>query len=490
MKLYKYIILSVILLLSSCNDFLDKEPENTLPVDEVDYTVTADMIQPVIGIYARARGGSGLSFWGRFGLMSIRGDDVEKGSTPSDQGELNYAKSFEYNQLGGYWALNSSWTGLYNLVLNCNSALVDLEKYDEHITNDADHKLNAQYQAEVRFFRAFAYFHIVRFWGDILLVSDNSQVMGALEVTPRADIYNFMNTELDFCISNLPALRPNEMPMKGQVTKYTALGLKAKINADINEWDAVLNATNEIITSNKFELYPDYYDYFKKPGCLSNENLFELQYGLVGSTDIESDAWFEYQGPRQGFEGTKIGTGWGFMVPSASLEKLFNDRGETVRKETTFLYGGSTTREGDVLKPGVRNDDGTIVGRVINGKNYIPSTQLPEGRTKYGYGNHIRMIRYADILLLNAEAKVRKGQNGDAPFNIVRTRAKMSTLTNVTLDQILEERHVELACEWGERFFDLVRTGKAEGTLPGFKTGASEFYPIPQAQKDLNPNLQ
>ena len=128
--------------------------------------------------------------------------------------------------------------------------------------------------------------------------------------------------------------------------------------------------------------------------------------------------------------------------------------------------------------------------RVYNGKNYIPSTQLPEGKTAYGYGNHIRMLRYADVLLLNAEAKVRKGQNGDTPFNLVRTRAKMPVITNVTLDQILEERMVEFACEWGERFFDLVRTGKAESTLKGFKTGKSEFYPIPQAQKDLNPNLK
>ncbi|MDU1892606.1 MAG: RagB/SusD family nutrient uptake outer membrane protein [Dysgonomonas sp.] len=485
MKLYKYIILSAILLLGSCNDFLDKYPENTLPVEELDYTITGNMVQPVIGIYARARTWDGLTTWPRLGLIAIRADDVEKGSTPSDQGELNYARSFEYNQLGGYWGLDAAWTGLYNLVLNCNSALVDLGRYNEHITNDSDRKLNLQYQAEVRFIRAFAYFHLVRLWGDILLVTDNEQVMEALEVTPRANVYSFINEEMEFCKTNLPALRPNEMPMKGQVTRYSALGLMAKANADINDWDAVLNATNEIITSNKFELYPDFYDYFKKPGCLSDENLYELQYGLVGSTSIESDDWFNYQGPRQGFVGSKIGTGWGFIVPSKKLEKLFDDRGETIRKETTFLYAGATTREGDVLNTASEDYE-----RVYNGKNYIPSTQLPEGKTAYGYGNHIRMIRYADILLLNAEAKVRKNQNGDTPFNLVRTRAKMATITNVTLDQILEERMVELACEWGERFFDLVRTGKAAETLSGFKLGTSEFYPIPQAQKDLNPNLK
>lgn len=487
MKSYIYYILSAAFLLSSCNDFLDKEPENKVPVEDVNYALTENMSLPVIGIYARARTGSGFSSWQRFGLVAVRGDDTDKGSASSDQGELTFAKTFEYNQLGGYAALNGAWTGLYNMVLNCNSALVDLERYNEHVKTDTDRKLNAQYQAEVRFIRAYAYFNIVRFWGDILLVTDNSDVLGSLGVTSRADIYAFMNNELDFCAANLPALRPNEMPIKGQVTKYTALTLKAKANSDLNNWDAVLDATNEIIASNKFELYPDFYDYFKKPGCLSNENLFELQYGLVGSTEIKSDTWFRFQGPRNGFQGTKMGRGWGFMVPSASLEKLFKDRGETIRFETTFLYAGTTTKEGDELKPA------TLAGgedRVFNGKTYLPSDQLPEGKTEYGLGNNIRIFRYADILLLNAEAKVRKGQNGDIPFNLVRTRAKMPLLANVTVDQIMEERRVELACEWGERFYDLVRTGKAEGTLPGFKKGESEFYPIPQAQKDLNPNLK
>lgn len=183
MKFYIYII-SALLLLSSCSDWLNKEPENVLDVEGLDYTLTENMNQPLIGIYARMRGGSGLSFWGRLGLLSVRGDDINKGSSPSDQGELNYAKSFEYNQLGGYWALNSSWTGLYNLVLSCNSALVDLSRYNEYTTTDADKKLNIQYQAEVRFIRAFAYFQITRFWGDALLVTNNEEVLGTLNVTP------------------------------------------------------------------------------------------------------------------------------------------------------------------------------------------------------------------------------------------------------------------------------------------------------------------
>ena len=73
---------------------------------------------------------------------------------------------------------------------------------------------------------------------------------------------------------------------------------------------------------------------------------------------------------------------------------------------------------------------------------------------------------------------------------MVRERAGLAPIANVTLDQILEERQVELALEWGERFFDLVRTDRATQELPGFVKGESEYYPIPQDQIDLNPNLE
>jgi len=103
----------------------------------------------------------------------------------------------------------------------------------------------------------------------------------------------------------------------------------------------------------------------------------------------------------------------------------------------------------------------------------------------------VRVLRYADVLLLNAEAKVRKGQNGDAPLNLVRQRAKLNPITGASLQNVLDERRAEFACEWwGERYNDLVRTGQAATVLAPFGFAAGkEYLPIPQAQKDLNPNF-
>ena len=302
----------------------------------------------------------------------------------------------------------------------------------------------------------------------------------------REEIYNFIYSELEYCVANLPALRPNEQTNKlGAVTRYTAQALLAKAYLYNENWDGVLAATNDIISSNKFSLYNDFYQLFKIPGKLSNESLFELQYTDFGNGSgdiVSSDAWFAFQGPRGGKSPIE---GWGFMTPTDNVRAFFAARGETVRSDASFLVAGKTTLSGDTIKPGLAGEP-----TCYNGKAYTPSNQLTPGRTSYGANNNIRILRYADVLLMNAEAKIRKGQNGDAEINQVRERAKLAPLTGATLDQLLDERRAEFAMEWGERFFDLVRTDKAAGTLPGFVKGVSEYYPIPQNQIDLNPNLK
>lgn len=473
--------------LSSCNDYLDVSPEGEFKKETLDFSNIDNMFTPVSGIYASARTADGFSRWVLYGMLAIRGTDIEKGGSLGDQDEFNQMKRFEYFKLDNFWGMNGAWGGLYNLVLKANSALEILDRYAEYCKTDNDKKLNMQYQAEVRFIRAYAYFFITRMWGDVPVIINNADILNLENVkkVPVAEVYKFIDEELEFCVRILPELRPNEMPNKGQVTMYSALALKSKVNADINDWDKVLAASNAIFESNRFSLHENFYDYFKKPGILSDETFFELQYSDANSADLQlSDAWFDFQYPKSITGVNSIKTGWGFMIPSTDIIDLFTKRGETVRAETTFLYTGKATPEGDLI-------NNTSVGEptVYNGKAYMPSTQLDPGRSDPGSGNSIRMLRYGDILLLNAEAKVRKGQSGDIPFNLVRKRAKMPELTNVTLDQILEERQVELCGEWGENYYDLLRTDRAANVLSKFVKGESEYFPIPLPQKDMNPNL-
>ncbi|MNT02261.1 SusD family protein [compost metagenome] len=285
----------------------------------------------------------------------------------------------------------------------------------------------------------------------------------------------------------MPDLRPNQRTDHvGAVTKHSALALLAKVYLYNGDYENVLASTNEIINSGKFNLHADYYNLFKIPGKLSNESLYEFQYtdfGTASGDIVQSDNWFTFQGPAGQNKPSTV-SGWSFIAPTQNLRDFFAARGEDVRAKTTFLVAGSTTPSGDIIGPAPEG-----MPACYNGKAYTPSSQLTSGRTTYGANNNIRILRYADVLLMNAEAKIRLGQNGDAPLNLVRARAGLPAITGATLQNVLDERRAELAIEWGERFFDLVRTDQAQTLLPGFTKGKSEFYPIPQRQKDLNPNL-
>jgi hypothetical protein len=101
----------------------------------------------------------------------------------------------------------------------------------------------------------------------------------------------------------------------------------------------------------------------------------------------------------------------------------------------------------------------------------------------------VRVLRYAEVLLMNAEALVRQGKSGDQPFNLVRARADMPTLSGVTVDQILDERRMELCCEWGTRYEDLMRTGQAASVLSAWSADKA-YYPVPTAHLTDYPELR
>lgn len=496
-----YCLLALLVLTISCEDFLDKRPENVVPNDEINYADKSLMFQPVSGVYSTFA--ISASSWSMYAFFVIRSDQLYKGgSWDGDQIELLQAQQFKYEMLPTYWLNEGSWTYFYDVIITCNSAIESLDKFAEYLTTDADKELNEEYKAQVRFIRAYSYFFMTRLWGDIPIFTDNSQVDG-IHKSPRADVYKFIDDELAYCAKILPAKHPKDMPQPGLATKYTALGLKAKVAVDVDNWDAILQATETIINDGKFSLYNDFYQLFKKNTFLCSESLFELQFTDFGqsSGQVKAGGYAQnVQGPPDWIDneaGKAIYGGWGFLPASDKLIDLMNTRGETIRKTTTLLFSAKENPDGQhdyggTLYPYKLTPSGDQIFatayKAYNGKAYVPSSQMTEGRPEYGCYNNFRMIRYADILLLNAEAKVRKGQNGDTPLNLVRQRAGMSDINGATLQQILDERDMELALEWGDRFYDLVRTGKAAQVLPNY-TDAVRFYPIPRSQIDLNPNL-
>ena len=497
-----FLTLSV-LFATACHDLLDEPAENKAFTEETDYTNADNMILPLIGAYAEfnARG------WEDFPLLAVRGDDVNAGGLGDQQ---DYAETDKYNYNKDYWMYNSVWQNLYNDMFVAHSAMEQVELYKENGGNEA--KAN-QYIAEAKVLRGFLLFQLTRVWGNVLIPtsSDPSEFYVAA-VTPKDDVMKHISDQMDEAIPYLPDMNPNaRADIRGGVTKYTALAIKALANLEIKEYQKVADATSQIISGGKFALEPDFYELFKIKGKLNSENLLELQYSDLGTGSGTNYSYlYAFFGPQNWTPKVKgAGSGWGFYEPSMKYIKFMLDRNETVRLETSVLFTdrgiaeikkeakyatlpawiSSTTRSGDKIIDYAR-------ALFASGKHYLPSDQLTPGRTDYGTNKNFTCIRYAEVLLMHAEALTQgatsSAMTADAAVNAVRARAGLPALSGVTNAQVMDEKYAELAMEWGTRFYDMVRLGKTSELSYDGRTFTADkaFLPIPQTQIDLLPVLR
>lgn len=468
---------------NSCSDFIDINPENELAVESVDYSITANMYQPVVGVYAEVRS-SAMHYINAL-LMFTRDGDVWSGRYDDQGSAATYSREFVYDN--SYWGLNQVWINWYTIIRIANSALEALDGYAEYLTEGSSEYATYQsYCGEVRTIRAWAYYNLVTNFGPVPLYTDNLQTefrRSAVDI-----VYNYILEDLDYAMTYMQRMRPNEMTYQGAITAYTAEMLAAKMHLLLGNYDEVESLTDDIINNGGFQLYDDFYQLFKIPGKLCDESLFECQvtdFGNGSGDEITVDQFFNCQGPFSLTDGTNSLGGWGFIGYESEFVEWAEARGETIRATTSFLKANSTTVEGWTIG----SAQGTSTD-CWNGKSYLPYEQMTTGRTTYGSNNNVRIFRYAEVLLMNAEAKIRLGGNGDDPYNEVRTRADMSTKTGVTVDDVLEERRMELCSEWGNRYMDLIRTGLAATVLgPKGWTEDKTYWPVPATQLESLPDL-
>ncbi len=485
-KTFAYILPAMLVLggNSACSDFIEIDPENKVPAEEVDFTQTANMYQPVVGVYNEVRA-SAMHYINAL-LMFTRDGDVWSGRYDDQGAAADFSRSFVYDN--SYWGLNQVWINWYNIIRIANAALESLDGYAQYLTEgSADYETYLSYCGEVRTMRAWAYYNLVTNFGPVPLYRDNLQT--EFRRVTVASVYNYiLNEDLAFAMEHMERMRPNQMVHPGAITAYTAEMLAAKVHMLLGNWEEVERLTDDIILNGNFSLYGDYYQLFKIPGKLCDESLFECQvtdFGVGSGDEITVDQFFNCQGPFSLTDGTNSLGGWGFIGYEPEFVAWAEERGEDVRFTTSFLRAGSTTPEGWTI--GGANGTSTDCW---NGKAYLPYEQMTPGRTTYGSNNNVRIFRYADVLLMNSEAKIRLGKDGDAGYNEVRGRAGMPAKTGVTLDDVLDERRMELCGEWGYVYQDLVRTGRAATVLgPKGWTEDKIYWPVPSTQLQNLPDL-
>ncbi|MGB8703616.1 MAG: RagB/SusD family nutrient uptake outer membrane protein [Gillisia sp.] len=484
----------------SCSDKLNSQ-EGQLNTGDLDYTNTDNMIEPLIGAYYSLADMG----WEEPLLLSVRGDDVNAGGLGDQQ---PFSDTDRYNYSKDYWMYNSVWNAQYSDIINMNTAIEQIQKFEEY-ANDQQMHTAEQYIAELKVVRAWFHLNLARTWKNVFIITTN-QPLTEIEGGPasKQEVMQWISDQMDEAIPNLPDMRPNQRTdIPGGVTRYTAYAVKALANQELENYQAVADATGAIIDSGLFSLYPDFYQLFKKPGELSNESLLELQYSDYGNST--GDAFYHLYDPFGPSNWTpareNAAGGWGFFEPSKKYIEFMLDRNETVRLETSVLFTprgidslkadgytnlpsfvNNTTKSGDVINDFSRE-------MYVSGKQYLPSVQLTEGRNNYSAGKNYIIIRYSEILLMYAEALTNGASGGamtaDQAVNIVRARAGLSPLTGVTHQQVMDEKFAELAMEWGIRYYDMIRLNNYDELSYGGRTftEADEYLPYPQAQVDALP---
>ena len=485
MKLIKslFALLIIAIIFSGCKKFIAYDPHQDYQITADDYFKTADDYQKmVIGTYSPLQW-----LWANTVIGDVATDNsVSGGENATDQIGFQQIDDYQINANNSY--LTEAWKSCYEGINRAN--------YLQENKAKLDFPGKEALYAEVYFLRAYYYFELVKMFGDVPLFADKRLTVSDSKKYPRspkADVYKQIEADLTAAIAVLP---PTNI-QKGRITKYAAQALLGKALLYQNKFDAAA-AMLENVVNGPFSLVTNFGDIFLQTGENGSESVFEIQYS-------NSSPFYDWSNPGRGQGNLSVqvsgirnltgnspyGQGWSTNLPTANLANAYAAGDK--RKNVTVL---------DIEAYKNANPQFNITYLVAPYKNtglynqkYLPRKGETSGQVELNYLNNFRTIRYADVLLMAAEANNRATAPNDTKaqlyLNRVRQRAFGDQLHNITptgtaLKQaIWDERRLELAME-GDRFFDLVRTGLAATKITGFVVGKNELFPIPQSEIDIS----
>jgi hypothetical protein len=495
-------------LFSGCKKFLDTERQGEYGAENYPYPAGSGAYdQFVFGAYNELRAYNLHSQF--FITASFRSDDADKGSSTTDGG-ANALQFDNFPVLPSNSWVNNFWLGHYSLINACNFAIKQIRT---NTSINASDDIKNQSLAEVRFMRAYAYFNLVRYFGRVPKIDTVFENIAAQNNVPQstpAQLYPFIEEDLTFAAANLP-LRWDPVKFPGRLTSGAANGLLAKVYLTQQKWAAAMASASAVINSGVYNLSTNYKDIFGEDGENSPESIFEVQ----ATSSVQVTTGFGVQfAPIQGVRGQgDWNLGWGWNTPSTNLESAYEPNDP--RRARTFLYlsyrgvGGAP----DTLNQSVYGEvmpfwsgnptSGSLPNRAYNHKVHTNPARRRAYNSNGGWWMNIRLLRYADVVLMYAEAANELGMTPDALQKLewVRERARrgapagtlpMITTTNqATLrDIIRHERRIELAMEH-DRFFDIVRWGISGQVMQAagkanFNANRDNLLPIPQSQIDIS----
>ena len=451
------------LLLTNCDEFVEEVDVVNPTAEETGEVFTPD--QFLTGVYGRHTDFAyGFAY---LGLTEMTSDNSDKGSATTDTGtDKDVLDGLTYTPTTV--SIEIMWETWYKTIGRATQSIEITTDFDL-----LDEGLRARYIGEAKFLRALNYFWLVRSFGDVSIQS--------IDITtraPKAEVYAYIEQDLMDAIEVLPAIYGSSQDL-GRATQGAAQGLLSKVYLYQEKWQQAADMANTVITSGNYSLEPDYATVWRESTENGPESLFEIQ----GRGEIIAHGVQQYS-TTQGARGTS-GWGWGFNTPSEDLLNAFNKNSDSIRRDATIIFAGETLFDGREVSSSVENP------------RYSEKAYSSANAGQADGDKNIRVLRFAEILLIRAEALNELGQSAEAlnPLNQVRNRVKLPNVT--TTDQvqlrnaIYLERRLELAMEH-DRWFDLLRTRRAAEVMTalGFPFQDRNYlFPIPNVQLIQTPEM-
>lgn len=477
----RFLLLMGILAFQACSeDFLDVQPINQINSENF-FNSENDYEEALIGAYDLL-----ASTYLNVILGEIASDNTLCGGenandVPGWQEIDDMRHSSVNNQLRNLW--NWMYAGINRV------------NYIFEFQDKLDFNGKEQILGQAAFLRAYYYFELVKWFGDVPLAVDERVNFNDIVSYPRVrtgEVYAQIEADLQFAANALP-LRQNDV---WRVSKGAAQSLLGKTLVYQGKYTEAATVLDEVIDSGVYDLYPDYSTLFLQQGENNVESVFEVQYSNIQGAGFgclqcsEGNVAVGFSGVR-GYNGPTYQSGFSFNVPVQDLVDQYTPN--DLRFKPTILDIVAFQAEQAAAGVEVTFSEGFEHTGYYNHK-YVPRTGESFQDPNLTNATNYRAIRFSDVLLLAAEAHNELGNDDTAKtyLNRVRARAGLGDITTATgtalADVIFQERRLELAGE-GHRFFDLVRTGRAADAIPGFTAGKHELFPIPLVEIELAGNI-
>ncbi len=445
----KILLLIMVFSVFSCKDYLEEPVRSTPTLSEI---ISSE--EAIVNFVNGAYDGVQSDVWNHIlfyrQIMDMATDDGWAGNTEQPRPDIISIAHYNNVDVGSTYFQNF-WNFQFRGITRCNVIIQEVgnAKIDQEL---ADRLLG-----ETKFLRAFYYFQLVKNFGGVPIITTFNELLEPeifnYERQSEDDVYALIEADLLDAINLLPLKSEYSAVDQGRATKGAAQAYLAKVYLFRERWSEAATMADNVIQSNEYQLEANYDDIWDLNNESGDEIIFEIKY--------RSDPTYSIGNFYGITTGSRFDGGWNWGVPSSYLEKAFLDEGDDIRLRNTIIkHGEPVFNDPDVTAFDAAPDRNKSAR--INRKFYVPQAYRDTPYRPGNLNNNHVFMRYADLLLMYAEASYFAGNSSEALDKLKMVRDRVNLTTDMALsgdnlrDAIWKERRLELAMEQ-HRLYDLRR---------------------------------